>query len=159
MLNILIDEHREMLKLLVKHQVAFIIVGGYAVIHYGYGRTTGDMDIWLQMSETNKRNLIYAFKEFGIEESDLNLLNSLTFDDNLGSFYIGQEPYKMDFITKISNVNFNDGVTEANYIELDSITIPILHYNHLILSKINTDRLKDKADVEELQRIRRHMRS
>jgi len=31
--------------------------------------------------------------------------------------------------------------------------IPIIHYNHLILSKITSNRLKNKADVEELQKI------
>ena len=155
MLNVLIDEHVEMLKLLIKHQVAFIIVGGYAVIHYGYARTTGDMDIWLEMSDKNKTKLIRAFNEYGIEKEDLEKLNLLTFNEELESFYIGQEPFKMDFITRISNVNFSEGIKEASFVHLDSITIPILHYQHLILSKINTDRLKDKADVEELQRIRK----
>ena len=47
-MNIFIKEHREMLLMLIKHKVEFMIIGGYAVIYYGYGRTTNDMDIWLK---------------------------------------------------------------------------------------------------------------
>ena len=41
-MNIFIPEHREMLFALVKHEVAFMLIGGYAVIHYDYERTTID---------------------------------------------------------------------------------------------------------------------
>jgi len=34
--------------------------------------------------------------------------------------------------------------------------VPIIQYKHLILSKLSTDRLKDKADVEELQKVNRY---
>ena len=33
------------------------------------------------------------------------------------------------------------------------MNIPILHQNHLILSKISNNRAKDRLDVEELQKI------
>jgi hypothetical protein len=39
---------------------------------------------------------------------------------------------------------------------LEGITVPVIHYRHLILSKITSERLKDKADVEELQKINQH---
>lgn len=44
-MNIFIDEHIQLLKALLKNEVKFMLIGGYAVIHYGYGRTTGDLDI------------------------------------------------------------------------------------------------------------------
>ena len=43
--NIFVDEHKQILFALIKNKVDFIIIGGYAVIHYGYDRNTGDMDI------------------------------------------------------------------------------------------------------------------
>jgi hypothetical protein len=36
----------EFLRLLNSHEVEYLLVGGYAVIIYGYPRTTGDMDVW-----------------------------------------------------------------------------------------------------------------
>ena len=35
------------------------------------------------------------------------------------------------------------------------VLVPFIHYNHLILSKITTDKLKDKANIEELQKIQK----
>lgn len=37
--------------------------------------------------------------------------------------------------------------------EVDGLIIPFLHLNHLVLSKMNTDRLKDQADIQKLQQI------
>ena len=47
-MNILIDEHKQFVEKLIDNNVEFILVGGFAVIYYGYSRTTGDMDIWLK---------------------------------------------------------------------------------------------------------------
>ncbi|MBL7829639.1 MAG: hypothetical protein JNK41_01325, partial [Saprospiraceae bacterium] len=38
--------------------------------------------------------------------------------------------------------------------QLDGLEIPYIHFNDLVLMKMNTGRLKDKSDVEELQKIR-----
>ena len=53
-MNILIDKHKDFLYDLVLENVDFILVGGYAVIYYGYFRTTGDLDIWLNPTNENK---------------------------------------------------------------------------------------------------------
>lgn len=44
-MNILIEEHRQLLLSLLNNNVSFILIGGYAVIYYGYERITGDIDI------------------------------------------------------------------------------------------------------------------
>ncbi len=54
MINILLEEHQQILLALAKYEVNFMLIGGYAVIHYGYERTTGDMDIWLQLGNENR---------------------------------------------------------------------------------------------------------
>ena len=35
----------DLLELLGKHHVRYVLVGGLAVIYHGHGRTTGDMDL------------------------------------------------------------------------------------------------------------------
>lgn len=69
-MNIFIDEHLQILLILIKHQVKFMLIGGYAVIYYGYERTTGDIDIWLQPGNKNRDNLVKALEEFGIVNED-----------------------------------------------------------------------------------------
>lgn len=155
-MNIFIEEHRQLLHALVKYHVDFILIGGYAVIHYGYGRTTGDMDIWLQTGNPNRDKLILALQEFGIEDNDIEQLKNMDFTHPVPVFFIGEEPRRTDFVTLISNVGFEEAISKANYFQLDDISFPIIHYNHLILSKLTSNRMKDKADIEELQKIHKH---
>ena len=44
---ILAGNFEEILLVFNQNKVEFIIAGGYAVIFHGYGRTTGDLDIWV----------------------------------------------------------------------------------------------------------------
>ncbi len=78
-MNILIDEHRQLLLSLLNNHVSFILIGGYAVIYYGYERITGDMDIWLQPDNENRTKLLNALEEFGIDETDLEKLRQTDF--------------------------------------------------------------------------------
>lgn len=158
-MDIFFQEHRQMLKLLVKHRVSFILIGGYAVNYYGYERTTGDMDIWLKLGNENKAKLIASLRDFGIEELDLEQLNRLDFESAPPVFFIGEPPRRIDFLTLIHNVKFEDAIAKANYLKVEDFQIPVINYQHLILSKITSNRLKDKADVEELQRINRYRKS
>ena len=156
MINVLLNEHQQMLSALIKHNVNFMLVGGYAVIHYGYERTTGDMDIWLQLGNENRDKLINALIDFGIEEEGLGKLKHIDFTGPIQTIHIGIPPRSIDFLTLISNVKFEDAILNVNYFQLENITVPVIHYNDLILSKITSNRLKDKADIEELQRINKY---
>lgn len=154
-MNLFIDTHQELLAALLKHNVDFIIIGGYAVIYHGYHRTTGDVDIWLKPDNNIKKNLIHALLEFGIEQSSLDGLESLDFEKHI-AFHIGNEPDKIDFVTHIDSVKYEEADHEKVIAVIDHLQVPFLHLNHLILSKFNTGRLRDKADIEELQKINRY---
>ena len=156
MINVLLNEHQQILSALIKHNVNFMLVGGYAVIHYGYERTTGDMDIWLQLGNENRDKLINALIDFGIEEEGLGKLKHIDFTGPIQTIHIGIPPRSIDFLTLISNVKFEDAIIQVNYFQLENIEVPVIHYNDLILSKITSNRLKDKADIEELQRINKY---
>jgi predicted nucleotidyltransferase len=154
-MDILIKEHQELLLALMKHNVAFILIGGYAVIYYGYDRVTGDMDIWLQPDNKNKQPLLAAFRDFGIEDEDLERLSAIDLS-KAQLFFVGDKPRRIDFLTKVSGVSFNEAVTEVNHFPIDDKKVPVIQYHHLILTKMTTGRAKDKADIEELQRINKY---
>lgn len=155
-MNILIEEFQELLSTLVKHHVEFMLIGGYAVIHYGYERTTGDMDIWLKVGNNNKEKLANALVDFGISSEDVAALREMDFSNPLPVFCIGQKPRSIDFITLLSNLAFEEAAKDVNYFSLQGKQIPVIHYNHLILSKRTSGRTKDKADIEELERINKY---
>lgn len=156
MINVLLEEHQQILAALIKHKVHFILVGGYAVIHYGYKRTTGDMDIWLALGNENRNKFINALIDFGIEDIGIEKLRNTDFTSPLQTIHIGSPPRSIDFLTLLSNIKFDDAIKKVNYFELESMQVPVLHYEDLILSKITSSRLKDKADIEELQRINKY---
>jgi len=151
-MNILLEEHQKFIEKLLKRQIEFVLVGGLAVVYYGYMRTTGDMDILLKTTDENKKKLLELFEEEKIFSEDLVFLKSMDFKKPL-VFHIGEEPEKIDFLTQISGVSYDEIDLLKNFVEMDELRIPIIHINHLILSKIATNRAKDRADVEELQRI------
>lgn len=151
-MNILLEEYKKFLLLLLKHKVEFILVGGYAVIYHGYARTTGDMDIWLKPNNTNRNKLINALNEYGIIKEDTEILKNIDFNTTQ-VFHIGKEPTKIDFLTKIQGVSYAEADKEKIYFPLENKKIPIIQYHHLIISKNLSGRTKDKADVEELQKI------
>ncbi|PVD49891.1 hypothetical protein DC498_22885 [Terrimonas sp.] len=155
-MNILIEEHQELLLCLAKHRVDFMVVGGYAVIYYGYERITGDLDIWLKSSNANKERLANALIDFGIEKTDIASLHGMDFNNPLSVFCIGEKPRRTDFHTLIDNLKFEEIINYVNYFPLKNKNIPVIHYNHLILSKLTTGRMKDKADIEELERINKY---
>ncbi len=152
-MNILIEEHHDILICLNKANVNYMLIGGYAVIYYGYDRVTGDMDIWIEPSNSNKERLITALEYFGIFDEQLQQLAQLDFTVPQ-VFYFGQKPKRIDFLTKLTGVKFNDAFKLANNITVKDFIVPLIHYNQLIISKTNTGRTKDLADIEELEKIR-----
>ena len=55
---------REFIRLLDQHGVRYVIVGGEAVIYYGYARLTGDVDFFYDRDVANVRALFAALTEF-----------------------------------------------------------------------------------------------
>lgn len=157
-MNIFYPSHLVVLQKLIHNHVQFLLIGGYAVIFHGYNRTTGDMDIWIGSDYENKKRFIQCMEELDIRPEVIKFLYSLDFD-KAQAFSIGEEPQKIDFLTKVNLLSFEDAFANKMIASLDGLDIPYLHYKDLVLMKINTSRIKDKADVEELQRIQNFRKS
>ncbi len=153
-MNILIDKHKDFLFDLLKENVDFILVGGYAVIYHGYLRTTGDLDIWLKPTNENKLKLLSVLEKNNFEKESITKLSNLDFIETI-AFHFGKPPERIDFMTKLTGLDFDKAYEHKIGMEVRNFTVPILHLDDLILNKMLTVRLKDKADVEELQKILR----
>lgn len=157
-MNSLLPEFKKLLLLLLKHDVKFMLIGGYAVIYYGYERTTQDMDIWLQPDNRNKDKLCKALNEFGISEESTSQISQINFSETQ-FFFFGEKPRRVDFLTKINLVNFEEAFATVNHFPLADKMVPIIQYQHLILSKISNLRPQDKADVDQLQKIMKYKKT
>ncbi len=151
-MNLFTELHQQLIRKLIESGVDFIIIGGYSVIFHGYKRTTGDIDIWLKPDNENKQKLLPVLKFFNFDDSEINQVRNLDFTRHL-VFSIGDEPEKMDFLTHINLVKYSDADDHKILADIDGLMIPFLHLNDLVLSKMNTGRQKDKADIEMLQQI------
>ena len=65
-------DFKEFIQSLNKNGVEYLLVGGYAVVLYGYVRATGDMDIWIRNDEKNSERVIKALEDFGFSFPNLN---------------------------------------------------------------------------------------
>ena len=153
-MNLFLDHHLEFISLLLKHEVEFIVIGGYAVIFHGYHRTTGDVDLWVKPSNENKLKLLNALTAFDVDQSALQELGKHDFEKHL-AFHIGNEPEKIEFLTHISGLTYEEADVAKTIADIDDLNIPFLGLHHLVLSKMATGRLRDHADIEELQRIQK----
>ncbi len=151
-MNLFVETHQLLIKKLLEASVDFIIIGGYSVIFHGYKRTTGDIDIWLKPDNANKEKLLPVLAYFGLDKNEIMQVRAMDFTKHL-NFSLGEEPEKMDFLTYISMIDYNDADKHKIQAEIDGMIIPFLHLNDLVLSKLNTGRLKDRADVEALQNV------
>jgi len=145
----------EFWKVLNKHKVLYIMVGGFAVNMHGYSRATDDSDLWLKDDLGNRQNLRQAFKELGY--GDFLSLETMQFIPGWTQFNIaGGIP--LDIMTSmkgLENQTFDDCYKNAVKADLDGIIVPFLHINDLIANKKAVFRPKDQFDLLELERIRK----
>jgi hypothetical protein len=153
-MNIFFKEHKILLEKLLTADVKFIIVGGYAVNYHGYNRTTGDLDIWIKPNNNNRDILLLVLKELGFREESLQNLKQADFEQPF-AFHFWDEPYKVDIMTKISGVSFDEADTKKIIMNYEGLSIPFLDLHHLVLSKLSTGRSRDQVDVEELQKVKK----
>jgi hypothetical protein len=142
----------EVIEKLLHNKVDFILIGGYAVNYYGYGRYTGDIDFWLRPSAANKEKFLTVFNELCNNTNDVEKIRALNFED-AQVISIGEPPLQIDFITKVNLVSFDEAWEKRVFFPLKKFQLPVVYYHHLITMKFNTGRPKDKLDLEQLQKI------
>ncbi len=143
----LAKDFKEFLKLLKEKNVEYLLIGGYAVGYYGYPRATQDIDIWIAVNPENANKITEALKEFGFPEETVS---EELFLQNGNIIRMGSPPMRIEIITTISGVSFNDCYTSKVVDLVDGIEINIINLNHLKINKKASGRHKDLDDLENL---------
>lgn len=149
----ILNEHFiEFISLLNKKQVKYVLVGGWAVIFEGYSRTTGDIDLLVEISDVNAEKIIDCIKEFlgstiGFTKEDFLK------EDNV--LMMGRVPFRIDILTSISGVTFDEAYKSSKIYNDEGIVIRCIHINELIRNKKATGRLRDLADADMLEKMLR----
>lgn len=138
-----------MLTLLDKHGVRFLIVGGFAVAAHGFPRYTKDLDIWVECSADNANRLIAALDEFGFGSLGLTTKDFTTPDLVI---QLGYEPNRIDLLTGLTGVRFEDAYPKRVTATIDGVVLPVIDRNSLAANKRAFGRPLDLADAEELEK-------
>jgi len=140
----------EMLKALGAESVEFLVVGAYAVAGHGIPRATGDIDLWVRPSTDNAARVWRALERFGAQRSRVSP-ESFTQPDVV--YQIGLPPNRIDFLTTIDGVEFDDAWAEKVPCVVGGIAFNMISLRHLVANKIATGRPQDLADVARLQAV------
>lgn len=142
------EDYKDILRALSAERAEFIIVGAFALAAHGLPRATGDIDIWVRPTPENAARVLRALASFGAPVGDL-CPEDLSAPDIV--FQIGVPPRRIDIITGIDGVAFEEAQSEKLELDLGEIRVPVLSRAHLIRNKEITARPKDLLDLELLR--------
>ena len=131
-----------------KHELRYLVIGGYAVSIHGYPRSTKDMDICIELSEANAEKMVLVINDFGF--GSLNL----TKNDFLVPHYftqLGYEPIRIDIMNDIDGVNFAEAWENKKVVRMGEIDFNFIGYNELLKVKAKAGRPQDLADIHKLK--------
>jgi hypothetical protein len=140
-------DYKEMLQFLLEEQVDFILVGAYALGAHGYPRATGDIDIWVQANEDNSSKVYKALQRFG---APMEQITANDFAREGIIYQIGVAPRRIDIITQITGVTYDEADADKIIVEVEGIKLPVISLDKLIKNKNATGREKDKLDAQFL---------
>jgi aminoglycoside-2''-adenylyltransferase len=140
-------EFSDLLRLLNRHEVRYLIIGGFAVAWHGYPRATGDIDIWVGQAPANAPRIVRALKEFGF---DVPGLDEKVFQSPRKVVRMGFPPMRVELFTTIPGVAFDTCYRERVETELGGVSTNIISLRHLRKNKKATGRSRDLDDLRNL---------
>ena len=129
-------DFEDFISLLNQFSVEYLVVGGYAMAFHGRPRYTGDLDIWIGISESNSEKMLLVLRDFGFASLPFQKQDFLK--ENIIN-QIGYPPLRIDILTSV------DGIVEG-------LNINFVNLKHLIANKKASGRPQDKIDIKNLSK-------
>lgn len=147
---------RELLARLNEAGVRFVLVGGLAVNAWGYLRGTRDVDVVPDPSVENLTKLDTLLRELG---GKVDVGGRLLDADAISTFLRTGD--RTLVITDLGQIDVLQGLPqvprfavldeEATEIDLDGLVVRVCSLNHLLEMKRDSDRPRDRDDLEALE--------
>ena len=145
---ILSPDFRDFFGSLNERSVRYLVVGGYAVALHGHPRYTKDIDVWIGLDKENATRLVKAIEDFGFGSPGLKKEDFLVPDQTV---QLGYPPSRIDIITTLPGVVFDECYTERVEVSVDELAINFIDLENLKENKRASGRYQDLADLENLQ--------
>ena len=143
------DDFRDLLAALLAAGARFLVVGAHALAVHGVPRATGDLDVWIAADPDNARRVHGALVAFGAPVVAMGV----TREDFLRPdqvVQIGLPPRRIDVLTAISGVLFEEAWPERVTYDVQGLAVPFIGRAALVKNKRAAGRAKDVADLEAL---------
>ena len=141
------SDFKDFIHFLNQEGVRFLIVGGYAVVHYSEPRYTKDLDLWIEPTLKNSKALYRALQKFG---APVSAIDHTTFTVPGTIYIIGAPPSRIDLINKIGKLEFGKAWKNRVKVSLFGEQIQIISKEDLILTKKAAGRPQDELDLKKL---------
>lgn len=139
----------EFVECLARHEVRYLIVGGYALAAHGLPRATGDLDVWVLVDQRNAQGIVDALDDFGFGAIGITSDDFLVPDRVV---QLGYPPYRIDILTAIDGVAFDEAWGRRLTVTSGTTSLPVIGREDLIANKLASGRARDLDDVERIRR-------
>lgn len=143
------QDFRDLLSSFLDAEVEFLVVGAHALALQGHIRATKDLDVWVRPSLENAHRVFLALGEFG---APLHGTRPEEFATPGLVLQIGVEPVRIDVITSIDGLSFEEAWPERAEGSFFGLPVPALGRQGLLRNKRASGRPQDLADVDWLER-------
>ena len=140
-------DFKEFLKLCLKHEVRFMMIGGLDVIHHGHPRLTLDIDLWIERGLENGERIIRVLKDFGFADPEVVRED---FAKEKQILRMGWKPTVIELFSSIPGVDFTECHPRRVFVKMGRMQVPFIGLEDLKINKRASGRLKDLQDLEEL---------
>jgi predicted nucleotidyltransferase len=145
------DDFRDLLVELADAGVEFVIVGEFAHAFHGAPRASGDIDIFVRPTRDNAERIVEALVQFGALLASAGI-NQEDFARPGMVYQIGLPPRRIDLLTEISGVSFEEAWDSREAAEIDGRPVHFIGREAFLKNKQAAGRPKDLADVARLTR-------
>jgi predicted nucleotidyltransferase len=143
------EDFVDVLRALGESGAEFIVIGAHAMAVHGIPRATGDLDVLVRPTAENAVRVLHALRLFGapidahgIREADLATPGVV--------YQIGLPPRRIDILTQISGVSFDEAWATHVEVEISGIRVPFIGRQALLKNKRAAGRDKDLVDARSL---------
>lgn len=149
-----------MIRVLQRHRVRFVIIGGFAALAHGSPFPTEDIDITPEASIENLTRLSAALHELGARIRTADQPGGLPFDHDaaslasVGVWNLVTDAGDLDVsLVPAGTQGYDDLVRDASRVEALGVSMPIASLADVIRSKQAAGRPKDQRVLPTLRRI------
>lgn len=146
------EDFRDLLELLLEAGVEFVVVGAHALAAHGVARATGDIDVLVRPSAENAALVCDALRRFGAPLG-IHGVRPSDFERPGTVYQLGLPPRRIDVLTAIDGVSFEQVWAGRLEAEVDGLTLPFLGRAELLSNKRASGRPKDLADLALLEEL------